>query len=353
MGGLEALPPLDLQSFTVNGAGALDHIPVEEEAEMERPLEEIAPEDLVLPDDPTPLRRTARGRPKKSKKMFLRLHPMSVQWDVSKNGPIPDKLTSGSGKKYWWKCGKGHSWQARVADRCRIKQPKGCPKCARSFGGRLVKEHALANQWDVSKNGPIPEDLTCGSNKRVWWQCEKEHSWETRVLSRCKVKNHPGCPKCMGKSSHRGFVKDHKVAAQWDVVRNGQIPEDLTCGSNKRVWWKCEKRHSWQARVRQRCHLKKPSGCPKCAGKAPARGFVKDHPAADQWDVFKNGPLPDDLSCGMNQKFFWKCEKGHSWQAMVRNRCHLKKPSGCPTCSKSKKRAREADERVQQPLKKK
>ena len=422
MGGLEALPPLDLQSFTVNGAGALDHIPVEEEAEMEQFLEEIAAEGFILSADPNQTRGTARHRSTRNKRILLKSHPISGQWDEVKNGPIPEDLTCGSKKKVWWQCEKGHGWEALVSNRCELKRPTGCPECARKAPARgLVKDHVVAAQWDVAKNGSIPEDLTCGSKKKVWWQCEKGHGWEALVSNRCELKRPTGCPECARKAPARGLVKDHVVAAQWDVAKNGSIPEDLTCGSKKKVWWQCEKGHGWEALVSNRCELKRPTGCPECARKAPARGLVKDHVVAAQWDVAKNGSIPEDLTCGSNRKFWWKCEKGHSWIASVYNRCNLKKPtgcpecmgksshrelvkghavaaqwdvakngsipedltcgsnkkffwkcekehsweasvanrsriktpSGCPTCSKSKKRAREEDERVQQPPKKK
>ena len=35
---------------------------------------------------------------------------------------------------------------------------------------------ALAAEWDYEKNGDLrPEDFTGGSNRKVWWRCEKGH----------------------------------------------------------------------------------------------------------------------------------------------------------------------------------
>ena len=50
----------------------------------------------------------------------------------------------------------------------------------------------------------------------------------------------------------------------------------------------------------------------------------------DEWDYDKNKPLlPDYFSRGSNQKVWWRCKKGHSWQAQISNRCN---GSGCPKC---------------------
>ena len=54
------------------------------------------------------------------------------EWDYEKNNEIgiyPDKVTACSGRKVWWKCKRGHEWQAGIGNRNRLKQ--GCPECAK------------------------------------------------------------------------------------------------------------------------------------------------------------------------------------------------------------------------------
>ena len=52
----------------------------------------------------------------------------------------------------------------------------------------------LANEWDYEKNGELkPEDFTCGSDKKVWWKCEKGHEWQATINNR---NNGTGCPIC-------------------------------------------------------------------------------------------------------------------------------------------------------------
>ena len=48
-----------------------------------------------------------------------------------------------------------------------------------------------------------------------------------------------------------------------------------------------------------------------------------------QWD--RNNTLsPFDVSCGSHKKVWWICDKGHKWQATVKNRALI--GSGCPYC---------------------
>ena len=55
---------------------------------------------------------------------------------------------------------------------------------------------ALIAEWHPNKNPIDPHEITEGSNRKVWWQCEKNHEWEARVADRSQGK---GCPYCAGR----------------------------------------------------------------------------------------------------------------------------------------------------------
>ena len=50
------------------------------------------------------------------------------------NGLTPMDVMSNSHKRVWWKCEKGHEWQAIVASR---NGGRGCPVCAREKRSKL------------------------------------------------------------------------------------------------------------------------------------------------------------------------------------------------------------------------
>ena len=308
-----------------------------------------------------PNRSAVTSRKRRPTRELVKDHQVVKQWDEEKNGQIPDGLTCSSHKNVWWTCENGHSGKALVKRRCNFKNPSGCPICVGRSPPvrRFVKDHPAAYEWDVEKNGgPIPENLSCGSHKKVWWTCKKGHSRQRLIRNHCKGKELLPCPTCTEIPYVRGLLKNHSVAEQWDEEKNGgPIPEGLTCGSKKKFWWKCEMNHGWQAFVSRRCSLKNPSGCPTCTGRSFVRRFVKDHPAADQWDELKNGgPIPEDLTCGSHRKFWWKCKDGSSQLKRVSNCCQsTEKLSGSSKSSKAKakKRPRTEDSRVKQPSQKK
>jgi len=59
----------------------------------------------------------------------------------------------------------------------------------------VVLHPEIAEQWHPTKNGDLrPENVTPGSDKKVWWLCEKKHEWEATVGNR--TSHQSGCPEC-------------------------------------------------------------------------------------------------------------------------------------------------------------
>lgn len=199
------------------------------------------------------------------------------QWDPAKNPALtPELVAAGSHRKVWWRCEKGHEWQATVASRA---AGCGCPVCA---GRRVLPgENDLASrypevaaQWHPEKNGDLtPRDVTPRANRRVWWRCEQGHDYQSVVAFR--TLRGSGCPYCAGKKVLPGFndlaSREPLLARQWDPEKNGGLtPEMVTAGSHRKVWWRCPEGHRWKAVICSRAGPQK-CGCPVCAGRKPAR----------------------------------------------------------------------------------
>ncbi len=128
----------------------------------------------------------------------------------------------------------------------------------------------LAAQWHPTKNGTLtPSDVPAGSNRKVWWRCDKgkDHAWQTTVVSR--TDRGRGCPYCAGQmvcADNCLQTVNPRLAAQWHPTKNGtRTPSDVTAGSNRKVWWQCPTNNDhapWPAIVRSRS---RGSGCPACA----------------------------------------------------------------------------------------
>ena len=123
---------------------------------------------------------------------------------------------------------------------------------------------------------------------------------------------------------------------QWDREKNAPLtPSNVSQGSHKKVFWRCENNHVWNAAVYARTE---GSGCPYCTGRKVMSDFndlASVNPSlAAQWDSEKNAPLkPERVSVGSHRSVWWRCESGHSWRAVIRSRSA---GCGCPYCTNKK-----------------
>ena len=266
------------------------------------------------------------------KKSLAETHPdLAAQWS-SRNESMVSEVTAGSSKKVWWIGECSHEWQSTVANRTK---GSGCPYCK----GRkiIVGTNDLASthpsilmQW-ASRNTISPQEVSAGSDKKVWWQCDKGHEWEASVIKKVKGR---GCPFCSNRKILPGINDLHTInptlAEQWSP-RNIDSPREVAPSTSKRVWWMCEKGHEWEATVHSRST--KNSGCPYCSGQRVLDCFndlVTVAPDLSlQWSS-RNTVLISNITVGSGKKVWWKCEKGHEWKASPNSR---KRGSGCPYCS--------------------
>lgn len=206
---------------------------------------------------------------------------LMAEWDWDKNDKTPDQYTLGSSQKVWWKCPKGHSYEARIANRTLLN--RNCPYCS---GKKVLKGYNdletwcnnngredLLSEWDYDANPLTPSQITAHNNKKVWWKCSLDHKWDATIGSRTS-KRPSGCPYCSTppKKILVGFndfeswcIKNKKetLLKEWDSKRNVDVlPNEVTYGSGKRVWWKCNRGHEWNVSIANRVQ---GTGCPVCS----------------------------------------------------------------------------------------
>ena len=206
---------------------------------------------------------------------------------------------------------------------------------------QYVSDNAqLMDEWDWDKNGNLgfdPQKMTCGSERKAWWKCKKSHNWQATIASRNQGK---GCPYCANRKVLIGYndlqTANPSLSKEWHYENNqGLTPMDITSNSDKKVWWRCNEGHEWQARIADRS---KGNGCPYCAGKKVLVGYndlnTVNIELAKEWNYEKNNSLtPMDVTANSDKKVWWKCSKGHEWAAKIYSRSN---GSGCPACSSEK-----------------
>ena len=286
------------------------------------------------------------------------------EYDYEKNKGIDlDTLTTGSGKKIWWICDKGHSYLMSVVNKA--KRKNSCPICSNrivleGYNDLKTKFPELVKEWNYKKNKNLtPEKVVSGSNKKVWWICQKcGYEWEATIVSRTITGN--GCRNCAINSvgnkikskkheKYGDLTKTHpELVKEWNSEKNGKkLPANIIINSPEKFWWKCSKcNYEWQASLYNR--INKKSGCPKCGILKQIQSFnnnqiikkgslEENNPTlAKEWNFERNKNLtPDKIIVTSNKKVCWKCSNGHEWIASI---CKRNNGTGCPYCDKSAKK---------------
>ena len=281
-----------------------------------------------------------------SKNCLASLYPeIAAQWHPEKNGSLtPETVRVETTLRPWWKCEKGHEWQAKTTARA---AGLGCPVCQelktyiRGKNDLKTLCPAIAAQWHPTKNGGLmPSDLCAQSNKRVWWRCEKGHEWQTSVQGR--VVQNSRCPYCAGRKVMQG-INDlatlfPEVAAEWDYEANEKSPEEYKPTCPDKVSWICGEGHRWEATIEKRTARKQ--GCPYCYGRAAIPGetdIATLNPGVMKyWDYEKNaaeGVVPEDVKPHSDKRIWCVCDKGHSWKVQAKK---LVRGDRCPYCRNQK-----------------
>ncbi|MBR2498404.1 MAG: hypothetical protein IKB67_01690 [Clostridia bacterium] len=322
------------------------------------------------------------------------------EWNYEKNGDLkPEDFMPNSNKKVWWKCAKGHEWQAKIANR---NNGNNCPICSsemsssfpeyavlyylEKYGIKVVHRykgngyeldiyiphkkiaieydgyfyHKNKTKKDLEKNLKckkdgiklyrIREGLPLLNDTSIDYVVDKKQKELGEVLKKV-LSEILGCGldidlkrDTIGIENLREYTEksnsllftNPELAKEWNYEKNGSLmPEHFLPNSDKKVWWKCEKGHEWQAIIANRS---KGSGCPYCSGNKVLRNYndlVTVNPKlASELNYEKNGELkPEDFMPNSNKKVWWKCAKGHEWQATINNRNN---GQDCPICASKK-----------------
>lgn len=116
---------------------------------------------------------------------------------------------------------------------------------------------------------------------------------------------------------------------------NDDLSRNISYGSTKKVFWICELGHIYEASPNNRTSSN--TGCPYCANKKVLKGYndaASLYPKiVSEWDYNKNELLPEEVSPNSNKKYWFICEKGHSY---FKEMYHKTNGSGCPYCANQK-----------------
>ena len=117
-------------------------------------------------------------------------------------------------------------------------------------------------------------DTYKNNHELLKWQCLKDDCKEIFELAWHEIYSGIGCGFCSGHQvclSNCLATKNPELAKEWHPTKNDDLtPYDVTCGSDKKIWWLCNKGHEWKAVIASRNQGK---NCPYCAGLYPSEDY--------------------------------------------------------------------------------
>ena len=273
-------------------------------------------------------------------------------WHPSKNGDLtPDNVRPNSKKKVWWYCpikceigGCVHEWESIIHN---YKRHPHCYFCDHYLFCKHenfeYKHPELMKFWHPTKNIIKPTEITHGSNKKIWWICDKNciHEWETTVHHIISGTRCPYCSRNTNKNVcyHNSIeFKFPEIIEFWHPTKNEDLdPAKISAHSHKKVWCLCPIgcehgcKHEWQTTINE---FSRGSRCPYCCVAAKQICYhgsleFKRPDIAKEWHS-KNELKASEVSVGTEKKYWWICSENHEWCAQVDFR--TQKNRGCPIC---------------------
>ena len=266
---------------------------------------------------------------------LIETHPeLAKEWDYEHNGELtPYNTTAHYSKSVKWICEKGHHWSAIVG--VRVKMHTGCPHCKKELKTSFPEQAIYFYFKKVTK----------AQNRYPYKQREIDIFLKDTHIGKVGIEYDGAYYHSSEKSKIRDQKKDRLLTDNGiRLIRvkesdKNEIGKDIIYvrpqTDNSHLAWVIRQlmiltgfNPNLDINIERDRNLIyeqyiKSEKANSIAAKRPE--------VAKQWDYERNGSVkPEHISYTSNKKFYWKCEKGHSWSAIVYNRC---RGVGCPYCA--------------------
>ena len=188
----------------------------------------------------------------------------------------------------------------------------------------IFSRHKLSEMQDMAKahGGKCLSRSYVSETEKIRFRCVAGHTWETLPSN---VKKGVWCGICARKRNALKRRLRLEEIQNIAIQRNGKCISKEYLGNHHKLQWQCEKGHIWEAPVSR---IKTGAWCPNCAGNRKLT-IQKMQEIAHR----KEGECLSKKYVNARTKLKWKCQKGHTWQAMPDN---IKHGQWCPTCARNR-----------------
>jgi very-short-patch-repair endonuclease len=266
---------------------------------------------------------------------IMRFSNLVSEFNAEKNiGLDINRITGGSVRKLWWKCVNGHEWQASPNMRTR---GRGCPHCNKKYSDVEIRLWAEAKavfgnaQWSEKIDG-IEVDVYLPSlnigieaDGSYWHKDKTDKDTEKNRLLADK-----GIQIIRLREKPLPLISENDIGCtvgedRLTVVK--RVFKKIAAIKNIDIWWYLQ----GTSFVGEEEYCKKIEQV-----QFPKKSVIDTNPElASEWNMEKNkGITLKSFSFRSNKRVWWKCDKGHEWQAVVADRTRGRS-GNCQECRKT------------------
>lgn len=249
-------------------------------------------------------------------------------------------------RKSDYACRLGHVFDSSVIMIRNSKASGGCGYCAKKrilagYNSLADTNPNDASEWHPSLNGDLrPDQIGAGSANHAYWLCvaEGHTTWQQINL---RTRKGAGCTVCSNHSvaadANSLAAVRPDLAADWHDELNAPLrPDEVLFQTERPIWWTCpvEGHAPYEMSALRRT---KGGRCRVCnrveAHETTSLSATHPH-LLKRWDRKKNGKLkPEDVLSGSGLTVWWRCERNHSFPAIIQN---MTKKFACGECAGTK-----------------
>ena len=173
-------------------------------------------------------------------------------------------------------------------------------------------------QYSSYQGGKCLSKEYWGIDKKLFWQCEKEHRWEAPFS---EIRLGAWCKKCSIKEENLENIRAIVAKRGYDCLSSEYV------SSKEKLQFRCSENHLWWSTPN---NIKHGCGCRICSIKAQALARMDKIETFHEIAKAKGGKCLSTIYDAKNRKLEFQCSEGHNWQTDASN---VKTGRWCPTCA--------------------
>lgn len=235
-------------------------------------------------------------------------------WDYDKNDQGPSEYSMVSHSTAFFKCGKGHTYNARIM--MQIEHGDSCLVCENAVLQKGVNSAAdlypadIFDEWSAN-NESRPAEILGTLKKLFLWKC-KECGHEYHMAFNDRTPEGNDCPYCNNRLLYKGmndFATVHPELVDEYSHNNDLQPDEIVATRTQSVMWICPVCGGEYAYPLNR-RVKGDDSCPYCKNIRVLEGlndFATIHPELlDEYSA--NNEIPaDEILFNRVQRVLWQC----------------------------------------------